>query len=99
MSGSRAKLFGCLGAGDLRQGCGSLGGDGELAEGFIMGSNVFCSCWDGKLLITDQSNRAPERHSEAADGFLLSDSELAVPWLIFPEDEKGILHLFAAVLL
>lgn len=50
-----------------------LGGDGELAEGFIRGNHVFCSCWKGKLLISDQSNRAPGKHVEAADAFCLSD--------------------------
>lgn len=50
-----------------------LGGDGELAEGFTMGNHAFCSCWKGKLLISDQINGALGKCVEAADAFCLSD--------------------------
>lgn len=65
-----------MGASDLQRDCVFLGGDGKLAEGFTMGNHAFCSCWKGKLLIRYQSNRAPGKHTGAADAFCLSDSEL-----------------------
>lgn len=58
---STAKEFvACLGAKDLQLDCAALGGDWELAEGFMMGNVALCSCCHGKAPVRHRSCRAAE---------------------------------------